>query len=535
MRVIRLFAMQRQQLGWRERAVRAARGFDRRRMRGRRWSATYPEPGAGRRQHPVRPQRGLRRTSDEPLVDGDELALIPPVAGGSPSGRTGASSCGRRPSPMTCWRELRRAVATTADGAVVVFVGQTRETPGTPAAGPGGCRGGLVGQAGRGARVRGVRADGARRPGRHRGRDRGTLRGRAGWPSCIAPGTCPWARRACSSRSRRSTGARRSTPAATPSRSSRRARPSGSRNATGWLGLDRGARAPRRPGRDAQRRGGRMRVYLSVDMEGLAGISHTAPTQQGRRRLSRRRAGSWTARRTRPSRVRSTAARPRSWSTTATADVQPDARGARPARPAGPGPQGVSAWSRRQRTARSTSRCSWATTRGPAIPGAPSRTPTPGSPTLDHARRATHRGVRHQRPVPGRPGRARRAGHGRRRARRGGRRLAAVGGAGGGQAWPGLPCGGLGPSVGGPGPDRRRLRDVPSSGHRRASSEPLTHVRRPSTSASSSDMPDRPTSRRSSRASAGPGTGACATAPRMASTPTARSCRPCRLADIADE
>ncbi len=84
----------------------------------------------------------------ERLAPGDELAVIPPVAGGSadlgrPSDGGPASDGPRRrrleiveiPLADSLLADLQASVATAADGAVVVFLGQTRETPGTPAPG----------------------------------------------------------------------------------------------------------------------------------------------------------------------------------------------------------------------------------------------------------------------------------------------------------------------------------------------------------------------------------------------------------------
>ena len=67
------------------------------------------------------------------LHDGDEVALLPPASGGAPSRRVARVL----PAPLNerAIDQLVADVATEEDGAVVIFVGRTRITPGTPAPG----------------------------------------------------------------------------------------------------------------------------------------------------------------------------------------------------------------------------------------------------------------------------------------------------------------------------------------------------------------------------------------------------------------
>jgi len=129
---VRLFALQRQQLGRRELTLGLPPG------------ATIEDAWLElARLHPIlQPARGSMRFARNGeyvdvgtgLADGDELALIPPVAGGADR-RVRQLSLGPAPIADGDLAAMRAAVADPEDGAVVVFLGQTRVSPGTPAPG----------------------------------------------------------------------------------------------------------------------------------------------------------------------------------------------------------------------------------------------------------------------------------------------------------------------------------------------------------------------------------------------------------------
>jgi molybdopterin converting factor subunit 1 len=144
---VRLFAMQRQQVGWRERALELEDGSTVEDA-WRRLVADFPVLATG--SGVVRFARNARYAdATERLADGDEVAFIPPVAGGAADpgeARIEVADAGRagrlrrielwsEPFPDELLVELRRTVPTAEDGAFVLFVGQTRETAGTPAPG----------------------------------------------------------------------------------------------------------------------------------------------------------------------------------------------------------------------------------------------------------------------------------------------------------------------------------------------------------------------------------------------------------------
>ncbi len=102
-------------------------------------AALHPALAAGRPY--VRFARnGEYADAATPLADGDQVACIPPVSGGAgeePGTAGPARILELRPAPLPAdlGRTLTDRLATPADGAVVVFEGRTRETPGTPAPG----------------------------------------------------------------------------------------------------------------------------------------------------------------------------------------------------------------------------------------------------------------------------------------------------------------------------------------------------------------------------------------------------------------
>jgi molybdopterin synthase catalytic subunit len=135
---VRLFAIHRELVGSREVALELADGA----TVEDGWSALverFPVLAPGRPS--VRFARnGEYADPDTELADGDELACIPPVSGGGDSehgqgARVRVIELREAAFPEGLGEELGRRLATPADGAVVVFAGRTRESPGTPAPG----------------------------------------------------------------------------------------------------------------------------------------------------------------------------------------------------------------------------------------------------------------------------------------------------------------------------------------------------------------------------------------------------------------
>ena len=132
---VRLFAVQRELAGTREVPLELPDGADVEAA----WAglvARHPILAPGRAS--VRFARnGDYADPTTPLGDGDEVAMIPPVSGGSDRDRDGRRIIELREAPFTTTilAELADALAVPEDGAVVGFLGRTRSTPGTPAPG----------------------------------------------------------------------------------------------------------------------------------------------------------------------------------------------------------------------------------------------------------------------------------------------------------------------------------------------------------------------------------------------------------------
>lgn len=130
---IRLFAVQRELAGARELAVELPDGADVEAA----WQALVA-------RHPVlEPGRASVRFARngeyaEPatrLLDGDEVAMIPPVSGGASTDGVPILELREAPFSSSILGELAERLAVPEDGAFVGFLGRTRSTPGTPAPG----------------------------------------------------------------------------------------------------------------------------------------------------------------------------------------------------------------------------------------------------------------------------------------------------------------------------------------------------------------------------------------------------------------
>src|SRR5262245_14324317 len=127
---VRLFALQRVQTGLRELDLEVP---PRTSVAGA-WRALVAEqPVLAGAEGIVRFARnGIYVGEEEVLADGDELAVIPPVAGGAgdPDGRPGVRLIQLTTERLEAQRiaALLDEVPSSADGAVATFVGRTRET-----------------------------------------------------------------------------------------------------------------------------------------------------------------------------------------------------------------------------------------------------------------------------------------------------------------------------------------------------------------------------------------------------------------------
>ena len=129
---VRLFALQRQQLGRRIVELDLPPGSTIESA----WevlAAAHPVLTAARDSMRFA-RNGVYADPGDVLDDGDELAFLPPVAGGAPEMRLRIELT-QAPIDARALAELRSGLAGDEDGAIVEFVGRTRVTPGTPAPG----------------------------------------------------------------------------------------------------------------------------------------------------------------------------------------------------------------------------------------------------------------------------------------------------------------------------------------------------------------------------------------------------------------
>ena len=132
---VRLFALQRQQLGRRSLELELPPGATIETA----WEAlATAHPALAPARSSMRFARnGVYAEPTEPLEDRDELALLPPVAGGAeeaPDDGRGWPRVELSEAPIDdeVLARLRAGLAGDEEGAIVEFVGRTRITPGTP-------------------------------------------------------------------------------------------------------------------------------------------------------------------------------------------------------------------------------------------------------------------------------------------------------------------------------------------------------------------------------------------------------------------
>ena len=214
------------------------------------------------------------------LADGDELAVIPPVSGGA-DGQAAAPPRSVEIREHAVARRRSSASSSTAwrseDGAAVGFLGRTRSTPGTPAPGQ---EAEAARHAGRSVESLTYEAHESMAMavlGDHRRRDRRRASAWSGLAIVHRTGEVPLGDVSIAV-----------VAAGRPSRGGLRRRPLRHRRDQG-PGPDLEGRAvPRRPRLDrpsgphrprrARSSDRPMRVYISVDMEGIGGINHPHPT-----------------------------------------------------------------------------------------------------------------------------------------------------------------------------------------------------------------------------------------------------------------
>ena len=84
-------------------------------------------------------RNGAYAEAGTPLAEGDEVAMIPPVSGGSDAGEAAGPTrileIRDTPFGAAILADLTDRLVTPEDGAAVAFLGRTRVTPGTPAPG----------------------------------------------------------------------------------------------------------------------------------------------------------------------------------------------------------------------------------------------------------------------------------------------------------------------------------------------------------------------------------------------------------------